>query len=126
MGFSDEIRRFAEKAERNTSAVFVATVVELRDSVKFGSAMTGAPALPVAPNEFPRSGALRDSVTVTYPDPNTALIYTASPYGPDVEDNPKGHTFHSGGAHGWKLTTAGFPRIVDTVAQRIAGYSGGG
>jgi hypothetical protein len=121
--FADALQRFGTKADRNMSAVFVATVVELRDSVKYGSSVTGAPALPVAPNEFPRAGALRDSVTVTYPDPNTALIYTASPYGPDVEDNPKGHTFHSGAAHGWKLTIAAAPRVVDVVAQRIAGYA---
>jgi hypothetical protein len=49
--FGDALQRFGTKAERNMSAVFVATVVELRDSVKYGSSVTGAPALPVAPND---------------------------------------------------------------------------
>lgn len=103
-------------------AVFHASVAELRDSVKFGSSVTGAPAMPVAPNEFPRAGALRDSITVTYPDPNTAIIYTDKPYAPDVEDNTKGHTFHTGGPHGWRLTIAAAVRVIETAATRIAGY----
>jgi hypothetical protein len=122
MSFASDLAGFARQTEARSQAVFVATVVELRDSVKFGSAVTGAPAMPVAPNEFPRAGALRDSVTVTYPDPNTALIYTDKPYAPDVEDNTKGHTFHNGGPHGWRLSIAGFGRIVDAVTRRIASY----
>lgn len=122
MTFASQLARFAQKVETRSTAVFVGTVVELRDSIKFGSSMTGAPAMPVAPGEFLRSGALRDSVTVNYPDPNTALIYTTSPYAIDVETNVKGHTFHSGGPHGWGLTIAAAPRVVQTVAKRIAGY----
>lgn len=123
MSFADEVRRFAEKAERNERAVFTAAAVEIRESIKFGSAVTGAPAMPVAPTVFPRSGALRNSVTLTFPDPDTAIIYTDSPYAVDVEENTKGHTFAEGGPHGWKLTVAAFDRIVDTATKRIAGYS---
>lgn len=123
MGFASEVQAFAHKAIEREGAVFTTSVVEMRESIKFGSAVTGAPAMPVAPNVFPRSGALRNSVTLTFPDPNTAIIYTDSPYGPDVEDNVKGHTFHEGGPHGWKLTVAAFDRIVDTTTKRIAGYS---
>lgn len=123
MSFADEVRRFAEKAEQRERAVFTASVVEMRESIKFGSAVTGAPAMPVAPTVFPRSGALRNSVTLTFPDPNTAIIYTDSPYAQDVEENVKGHAFHDGGPHGWKITAAAFERIVDTATKRIAGYS---
>jgi hypothetical protein len=121
MTFAADLARFATKVETKSTAVFVGTVVDLRDSIKYGSATTGAPAMPVAPGQFPRSGALRDSVTVSYPDQHTALIYTTSPYAIDVEDNAKGHTFTSGGPHGWKMTIAGFSRVVQTVTTRQAG-----
>lgn len=122
MTFAAQLGHFGTKAVRTERAAFVASVVALRDSVKFGSAETGAPAMPVAPSEFPRAGALRDSVTVTYPDPDTALIYTTSVYAVDVETNVKGHTFHNGGPHGWGMTIAAAPRVVQTVTKRIAGY----
>jgi hypothetical protein len=118
MSFADQLKQFATATVKQREAVFVGTVVELRESIKVGSALTGAPAMPVAPGQFARAGALRDSVTVSYPDPNTALIYTTSPYAIDVEDNAKGHQFNSGGPHGWKLTVAAFPRVVQTVAKR--------
>jgi hypothetical protein len=121
MGFADELKTFGTKTGKLHAAVFVGSVVELRDSIKLGSALTGAPAMPVAPGQFKRAGALRDSVTVNYPDPNTAVIYTTSPYALDVEDNAKGHTFNTGGPHGWKMTVAAFPRVVDAVAKRQAG-----
>lgn len=121
MNFADQLKRFATTTEKKTAAVFVGTVVELRDSIKFGSALTGAPAMPVAPGRFFRSGRLRDSVTVNYPNATTAVIYTTSVYAVDVEDNPQGIQFASGGPHGWKLTIAGFGRVVDAVAKRQAG-----
>lgn len=120
--FAAALAGFKTTVETRNTAVFDASVVALRDSVKFGSAETGAPSIPVAPSEFPRAGALRDSVTVTYPDQHTALIYTDKPYAPDVEDNTKGHTFHNGGPHGWKLTIAAGVRVIENVARRIAGY----
>jgi hypothetical protein len=120
MTFASSLEQFASKTTERKQAVFVGTVVELRESIKFGSALTGAPAMPVAPGQFKRAGALRDSVTVSYPDPNAAVIYTTSPYALDVEDNAKGHQFNSGGPHGWKLTAAAFPHVVDTVATRQA------
>jgi hypothetical protein len=125
MSFGADLTRFAEKTARREQAVFTTVAVELRESVKFGSPLTGAPSMPVAPSNFPRAGSLRDSVTLVFPDPNTALLYTASPYARDVEDNPKGHEFHEGGPHGWKMTVAAFERVVDTTAKRIVGYSGG-
>lgn len=121
MSFARDLQRFAEKTPKKSTAVFVGSVVELRDSIKFGAALTGAPAMPVAPGQFKRAGALRDSVTVSYPDANTAVIYTTSPYAQDVEDNAKGHTFATGGPHGWKLSAAAFPRVVESVAKRQAG-----
>jgi hypothetical protein len=122
MTFASDLRQFAKKAEARSTAVFHASVAELRDSVVKGSAVTGAPALPIAPTAFPRAGALRESVTVSYPDPNTAHIYTTSPYAIDVEENPKGHSFNEGGPHGWALTAAAGVRVIETATKRIAGY----
>ena len=120
--FASALAGFKKTVETRNSAVFTAAAVEIRESIKYGSAVTGAPALPVAPGRFPRAGALRDSVTLTFPDPNSAVIYTTSPYAQDVEDNPRGVQFNSGGPHGWKLTVAAGVRIIENIARRIAGY----
>jgi len=120
MTFADGLQQFAKKAGKVPTAVFVASVVELRDSIKFGSARTGAPAMPVAIPKYFKSGALRDSVVATYPDENTALIYTTKWYAPDVEFNAKDHAFTSGGPHGWGLTAAAFQRVVDANAKRLS------
>jgi hypothetical protein len=121
MSFTGGLQQFARSVPTRADAVFVGTAVAMRDGIKFGSAVSRAPSMPVAPGRFPRAGKLRADVTLTFPDPQTALLYTTSPYALDVEDNVKGHTFNEGGPHGWKLTVAAFPRQVELVAQRIAG-----
>lgn len=123
--FTDGIRHFAQNARTNQRAIFEATNAELLGSIKFGSARTGAPALPVALPQYPKSGSLRDSVTLSYSDPDHAVISTTKWFAPDVEDNPQGHQFVNGNAHGWKLTVAAFTHIVEANAKRIAGASGG-
>lgn len=122
--FSQAVAEFAKAALQKESAVFISTAAQIRSSVRDGSALTGAPQMPVAPNDFPRAGALRDSITLAYPDANTAIIYTTKPYAIDVEDNAKGHTFHVGGPHGWRITQAAFGKIVETTAKRIANARG--
>jgi hypothetical protein len=121
MTFTDQLQKFAAKTEKKSQAVFVSSAVELQKSIKFGSAVTGAPPMPVALEKYFRAGALRDSIMLTFPDANTALIYTTKWYAPNVEDNAEGHHFSSGAPHGWALTIAGFERVVDTTAKRIAG-----
>lgn len=119
--FAGGIQLFAKKAERNINAVFVTSVTEMRESIKFGSPVTGAPALPVSLPKYPKSGSLRDSVVATYLNPNTAIIYTTIWFAPLVEDDTQGNTFTNGGPHGWKRTIAAFERIVDRNAARLAG-----
>jgi hypothetical protein len=119
MSFVGGLEQFAAKVERNEQAVFVTSVAQMRDSIKYGSAMTGAPAMPVAVPKYPKAGALRDSVEARYPDPNTAIILTTKWYAPNVEDNTENHTFTTGGPHGWKLTAAAFTKIVDANAKRL-------
>ena len=119
MTFTDGLQMFAKKAVRNEQAVFVTSVSNLRDSIKFGSALTGAPAMPVAVPKYPKAGSLRDSVEARYSDPNNAVILTTKWFAPLVEDDAQGHTFTSGGPHGWKLTAAAFERVVDHNAKRL-------
>lgn len=129
MSFSGDLKAFAEKAERLTNGAFVSTAVELQKSIKFGSGLTGAPPMPVAQRHYGRPGGrkrlppgtLRDSVTLTFPTPTEALIDTTQWYAPLVEDNTQGHSFDFGGPHGWKLTIAGFERVVDAVVARQKG-----
>jgi hypothetical protein len=121
MGFSDSLQRFAAKTEQRARAVHQATAVAVKQSWVEGSPITGAPPLPIATGNAPTVGQLRRGVKLTYPDPDTALIYTTVPYAAEVEDNPRGVTFTEGGAHGFKQTVAGFPRIVEAVTTRIVG-----
>jgi hypothetical protein len=128
-GFADGLQQFAKKAGKLPTAVFVTTVTEMRESIRFGSAVTGAPPMPVSPPTITRwgkvkvlkSGALRDSVVATYTDPEHAVIYTTKWYAPDVEDNTASHVFNSGGPHGWKLTAAAFTKLVELNAKRLGG-----
>lgn len=119
--FTDGIRHFAQNAKTNQRAIFEASNAELLDSIKFGSARTGAPAMPVALSRYPKAGSLRDSVTLSYSDPDHAVISTTKWFAPLVEDDAQGHEFTSGGPHGWKVTAAAFTRVVESNAKRIAG-----
>jgi hypothetical protein len=120
-GFADGLQQFARKAGQLPTAVFVASNIELEKSIKFGSALTGAPPMPVAIAKYFRAGALRDSVTTRYIDPNTAIIFTTKWYAERVETNSENVTFSSGGPHGWALSAAAFEKVVDANAKRIAG-----
>jgi hypothetical protein len=121
MTFTDGLQMFAKKVERNAGVVFVTSVTEMRSSIQFGSAFTGAPAMPVALPRWEKAGALRDSVEVRYSDERNAVILTTKWYAPNVEFNSENHTFVSGGPHGWTMTAAAFPRIVEKNAKRLAG-----
>ncbi len=95
--------------------VFVNSASAAQNSIVSGSLVTGAPQLPVD------TGNLRNGVQLEFDAPNSALIHTNVAYAEDVEDNVRGVTFRVGGPHGWKLTRAGFPRIVaDETAKAAA------
>lgn len=119
--FAEQLKRVVQKAEARTLAIHVGSAEMAFESIVHGSLVTGAPALPVAPGNAPNAGKLRDGVTLEFPDATSAEITTPVPYAPDVEDNLRGVHFHSGGPHGWKLTAAGYPRIVEQVARRVTG-----
>lgn len=115
MGFADDMRRFQLDIESRTREAFVETVTEVTRSVVEGSEITGAPGQPVD------TGALRASWHTEFNSPTEATLGTDLEYAPIIEDNPRGVTFQNHGPHSVKLTIAGFQRIVDDVARRIAG-----
>jgi hypothetical protein len=119
--FAKAVAEFAKGAMLKEHAVFVNAAAQIRGSIQYGSAVTGAPPIPVAESRWDAAGALRDSITLTFPDATTALIYTTKWYAPDVEENPRGVQFTSGGPHGWALTAAASVRIVEDNAKRLGG-----
>lgn len=123
--FGDQLTQFAQKVPVKQRAVFTSVAAQMWRGIKLGDAISGAPATPKAPSQYPRAGKLREDVTLSFPDEDHAIIYTTSLYATDVEFNPKGHSFVDGGPHGWTLVAAAFPRYVETTAQRIAGATGG-
>jgi hypothetical protein len=121
--FAESLRRFAQKTEQNAAAIHQGVAVAVKESWLNGSPVTGAPALPIAIGNAPTVGKLRRGIRLSYPDATTALIYTTIDYAEEVENNPRGVQFHSGGPHGFALTVAGFKPIVETVTRRITGYA---
>lgn len=120
--FASTLQRFATQTVTDARAIHQSVVVEAKRSWVEGSALTGAPPLPIATSNAPTVGKLRRGVRISYLNANTAVVVTEVGYAEDVENNPRGVTFHEGGPHGLKLTEAGFPRLLEMVARRITGY----
>ena len=121
MSFLDDIKRFNVKAENLTQEVFVGAVAEVKNSIQFGSPLTGSPGQPVDEN------ILLPSWEAEFEDPNTALVSTSVPWAEQNEDGiarPGGGPYVQRSAVGgrWSvaLTKAGFQNIVDDVAKRLA------
>lgn len=118
MSFSSDIKRFETKTVTTSKAVFLNVASHLYESWVNGSAVTGAPQLPVD------SGALRAGVHLTFPQPNEALIATNVEYAPYVEQGINGSgpvSYRVGGPHGLALSLAGFPRIVEFETKKVTG-----
>lgn len=120
--FASTLQRFATQTGTDARAIHQSVVVEVKRSWVEGSALTGAPPLPIATSNAPTVGKLRRGVRITYSDANTAFVVTEVRYADDVENNPRGVHFTEGGPHGHKLTVAGFPRLLETVTRRVTGY----
>jgi hypothetical protein len=120
--FASALHRFATQTKADEHAIHQSVAVEVKRSWVEGSPITGAPPLPIATSNAPTVGKLRRGVTLSYPDANTALIYTTVPYAAEIEENPRGVHFTEGGPHGFALTVAGFPRLLETVTRRVTGY----
>lgn len=123
-GFLDEIRQHNAKVELDLlPAHFVGVVAEVKNSIQFGSPLTGSPGQVVADEG---GGALRASWQSEFEDSSNALISTSSLYAPQNEDGiarPGGGPYVQRSAVGgrWSvaLTRMGFQRIVDDVAAKL-------
>lgn len=118
MGFREQWATASADAMNKVHTVFANSVSQAYESIVNGSAVTGAPPLPVADGE-PGAGELKSGVHLEVTSPTSARISTSVKYAGNVEDNVRGVRFHNGGPHGWKLTAAGFDRIVATEAEKL-------
>lgn len=124
MSFLDEIRAHNARVELDLlPAVFVGVVAEVKNSIVFGSPLTGAPGQVVADVN---GGNLRASWQSEFEDANNAVVSTNVPYAESNEDGvarPGGGPYVQRSAVGgrWSvaLTRMGFQRIVDDVAARL-------
>lgn len=123
MGFLSEIRAHNQKTLDLTQEVFVGVVAETKNSIVFGSPLTGAPGQVVADVG---GGTLRDSWKTEFEDANNALISTKVPWAEQNEDGiarPGGGPYVQRSAVGgrWSvaLTQTNIQRIVDDVAAKL-------
>lgn len=125
MSYSDDIKRFTDKAERRARNVFIASTVEVRRSIVEGSTLTGAPGQPVGQyNDGRVGGTLKASFIDNFLSTKSWRIQTKIKYAPGIEDavGPRGPiTLRStvGGFHSVKKTVAGWDRIVTFVNRSV-------
>jgi len=121
VSFLDEIRAHNRRVELElVPAVFVGTVAEVKNSIQFGSPLTGSPGQPVDQD------ILRPSWQPEFTDPNNAIVSTNVPWAQQNEDGiarPGGGPYVQRSAVGgrWSvaLTRASIQRIVDDVAAKL-------
>lgn len=122
MTFSDDIKRWTLKVDRQSREVFVASAMKAHESIVVGSPITGSPGQPVD------AGILRGSWTVDI-EGDVATIATNVPWAPPNEDGiarPGGGAYVQrstvGGRWSVALTRAGFPKLVAAAAAEAAGH----
>jgi hypothetical protein len=121
MSFADDINGFATDVERRVLDVHSTTVELAKQSIQFGSPITGAVGQPVD------TGALRNSWMREDVSPTEAIVSTNLEYARSIEDGISSHgtpiSFKSavGGAHSVEQTVAGFDRIVAAAVQAHGG-----
>jgi len=139
--FSRDLGRFTALLEGRSAAVFTKSAVDAQNSIRFGSTVTGAPALPVdtgylrASVVLDATGAPLFPVAVKGAGPNsvsaepvspatlgllakgvpTATISTNAAYAEPIEYR---HKTNSGG---WRATIAGWPALVRQAAAAVGG-----
>lgn len=115
MSFADQMNAFVAKSKKNLGAIREGTDDEMFRSIVDGSELTGAPGQPVG-----KSGKLRDSWTQEKSATDTVTSSDA-PYATAVEENWGNVDYSNHGPHSLKITVVAFPRVVEAVAQRVAG-----
>lgn len=115
MTYNGGIAAHQQTVKTRFRRVFVGVALEVEQSVKEGSTITGAPGQPVD------TGYLRASWIPQFLSLWTWLLSSNAAYAKDVEDNVRNVRFRNHGPHSVKLTYAGFDRIVAAVTARITG-----
>jgi hypothetical protein len=123
VSFGADIKRFSDKVQIRSGAVFTETMDECLRSIQTGSEISGAPGQPVD------TGALRASWQKFFISPMEARIGTNIVYAQSIEDGlsyahggtPITQRSSVGGFHSVKLTIAAFARIVEIVTRRVNG-----
>lgn len=138
-GFETDLLTWVGKVESRSLEVFSGVAEECERSIRYGSAITGAPGQPVS------TGFLRASWQHLRPAAWLAEIFTNTAYAPVIEEdlksafNPHGKmpdkTIEKGGGtrrikstvgghHSLKMTINSFNKIVEHVTRRVNGGSG--
>ena len=120
MSFANDLAAFRAKVEARQRAVFVNTVVAVKDSITVGSPVTGAPGQPVD------TGNLLGSWQLTFPGEWVGEVATNVEYAPAIEEGVGPHgpmTLRSavGGFHSVALTRSNFDRLVGDVVRTTIG-----
>jgi hypothetical protein len=118
MSFAGDLQAFTQKVGRRSKAAFAGSAVAVQESVVDGSPITGAPGQPVD------TGNLKASWQIEFTGEWTASVTTGVEYAQAIEAGIGPHgpmTLRSevGGFHSVKLTRAGWPRLVESVAVNL-------
>ena len=118
MTFTTDLEAFTAKVNKRAKAIHQVNIEEVERSVKWGSAITGAPGQPV------QSGKLRGSWQPKFLGPLLWEIGTPTIYAPVIEEGQGQFgalTQRSsvGGFHSVKLTRAGWQKIVDHSVREV-------
>lgn len=119
--FSDQVKLFATvTVPSRAQAVFVGAATEVKNSIQFGSPLTGSPGQPVD------EGNLRASWQLEFESPTSALVSTNVAYAESNEDGiarPGGGPYVQrsavGGRHSVQKTVDNFPRIVEAEVAKL-------
>ena len=113
------IDRFEAKVQRRLIEVHAKVAFALRDSVVFGSPVTGSPGQPVD------TGNLRASWQLSFPSLLLARLVTSAVYAEAIENGvgPSGPMVLKspvGGFHSVRMTRTGFQKLVDKIVREVA------
>lgn len=114
--FADDFDAALEDIDIRIHAVFDAAVELMKQSIQFGSSITGSPGQPVD------TGNLRNAWIRENPSENVSIVSTNVEYAQSIEDGIGPHgplTLRSavGGFHSVALTVAGFDLIMSAAMQ---------
>jgi hypothetical protein len=120
MSFSEALRSYELAFQAESTALFVDTVVAVKESIVLGSPITSSPGQPV------QTGNLRASWTEEFIDAHHARVTTNVVYAQPIEDGIGPHgplvlRSEVGGFGSVAKTVAGFLRLLDQVARTRGG-----